>query len=102
MDQGIQNDLSVVDHLQNIYGQHSVAVFIDESGDAEFLLKIIGDEYIIHYANSELEELYVKYLIEKAQPSHERFLVYTHSKIEELKFIPHKERLNIKYIMNVY
>lgn len=73
--------------LQNIYDRHSVVVFIDESGEAEFLLKTVRDEYTIHQANSELEELHVKYLIEKAQPSDERFLIYSRSKRDELKFI---------------
>lgn len=73
--------------MQNIYKQHTVAVFIDESGDAQFLLKTIEGEYTIHQVNSELEELHIKYLIEKARPSHERFLVYTRSKKDDLKFI---------------
>lgn len=73
--------------LQSIYDHHSVAVFIDESGDAEFLLKFLDGEFTVCKANSELEELHIKYLIEKAQPSNERFLVYTRSKKDELKFI---------------
>lgn len=90
--------------LTNIYGQHTVAVFIDESGDAQFLLKTIEGEYTIHQANSELEELHVKYLIEKAQPSNERFLVYTRSKKDELKFIREYCEtcgcLEIRYLQN--
>ena len=73
--------------LQNIYNTHQVAVFIDESGDADFLLKSVENGYTIHQANSELEELHVKYLIEKAQPSKDKFLVYTRSKKSDLKFI---------------
>jgi len=90
--------------LTNIYGQHTVAVFIDESGDAQFLLKTIEGEYTIHQANSELEELHVKYLIEKAQPSNERFLVYTRSKKDDLKFIREYCEtcgcLEIRYLQN--
>ncbi len=90
--------------LTNIYGQHTVAVFIDESGDAQFLLKTIEGEYTIHQANSELEELHIKYLIEKAQPSHERFLVYTRSKKDDLKFIREYCEtcgcLEIRYLQN--
>jgi hypothetical protein len=81
IDQWFKNDLQV------IYASHSVAVFIDESGDAEFLLKILGAEYTVQQANSELEELHVKYLVEKAQTSHERFLIYTRTKKDDLKFI---------------
>jgi hypothetical protein len=80
-------DIWFKNDLLNIYDRHSVTVFIDESGDAEFLLKTVGGEFTIHQANSEVEELHVKYLIEKAQPSHERFLIYTRSKKDELKFI---------------
>jgi len=90
--------------LQNIYGSHSVAIFIDESGDAEFLLKAVEGKYTIHQANSELEELHIKYLIEKAQPGNERFLVYTRSKKGELKFIREYCEtcgcLEIRYLQN--
>ncbi|NWH03750.1 hypothetical protein [Desulfobacter latus] len=64
--------------LQDIYEQHTVAVLIDESGDAEFFLRIFEGEYSIHRVKSEIEELHVKYLIEKARPSSERFLIYSH------------------------
>jgi len=80
-------DIWFKNDLRDIYEQHTVAVFIDESGDAEFLLKTLGTEYTIQQANSELEELHVKYLVEKAQPGNERFLVYTRIKKDKLKFI---------------
>jgi hypothetical protein len=90
--------------LQNIYEHHTVAVFIDESGDAEFLLKTVKGEFTIHQANSEVEELHAKYLIEKAQPSHEKFLVYTRSKKDDLKFIREYCEtygcLEIRYLQN--
>lgn len=73
--------------LQSIYDTHPVAVFIDESGNAEFLLKSVENEYIIHKFNSEVEELHVKYLIEKAQPSRKKHLIYTSSKKDDLKFV---------------
>jgi hypothetical protein len=98
IDQWFKND------LRDIYVSHSVAVFIDESGDAQFLLQAIEGEYTIHQANSELEELHIKYLIENAQPSNERFLVYTRSKINELKFIREYCEtcgcLEIRYLQN--
>jgi hypothetical protein len=80
-------DIWFKNDLMNIYERHSVAVFIDESGEAEFLLRTVGGGFTIHQANSELEELHVKYLIEKAQPSQERFIIYTRSKKDDLKFI---------------
>ncbi|MBE1427404.1 hypothetical protein H4684_004098 [Desulfomicrobium macestii] len=68
------------------------------------MLKAIEGEYTIHQANSELEELHIKYLIEKAQPSHERFLVYTRSKKDDLKFIREYCEtcgcLEIRYLQN--
>ncbi len=73
--------------LQNIYGQHTVAVFIDETGMAEFLLKVVEDEYTIYQADTEVDELQVKYLIEKAPPGRERYLIYTRTKKDKLKFI---------------
>jgi hypothetical protein len=97
-------DLWFKNDLRDIYASHSVAVFIDESGDAQFLLKTIEGEYTIHQANSELEELHIKYLIEKAQPSNERFLVYTRSKKDDLKFIREYCEtcgcLEIRYLQN--
>lgn len=90
--------------LQRIYDNHLVAVFIDESGDAEFLLKSVENEYIIHQANSELEELYVKYLIEKTQSSREKSLIYTRSKKDNLKFVREYCETNgcleIRYLQN--
>ncbi len=65
----------------------SVTVFIDESGDAEFLLKTVEGDYTILLANSEVEELHVKYLVEKNRSNHEQFLIYTRSKKDDLKFI---------------
>jgi len=81
IDQWIKKD------LQDIFANHSVAVLIDEPGDAAFLLKVVEGECTIHQANSEVEELHVKYLIEKAQPGRERFLIYTRTKKDKLKFI---------------
>lgn len=73
--------------LMNIYNHHSVAVFIDGSGEAEFFLKTVDGEFTIYQANDVMEELHVKYLIEKTQSSDEKFLIYTRSKMEDLKFI---------------
>ena len=73
--------------LQAILESHSVVVFIDESGDAEFLLGTIEPGITTYRANSELEELHTKYLIERKQPTNEKFVVYTRTKKEELKFL---------------
>lgn len=98
IDKWLKND------LQDIYANRSVAVFIDGSGDAEFLLKTVEGEYTIQQANSEVEELHVKYLVEKARPSHDRFLIYTRSKKDDLKFIREYCETNgcleIRYLQN--
>lgn len=90
--------------LINIYGPHSVTVFIDESGDAEFLLNTVSEDFTVHYANSEVDQLYVKYLIEKAQPTNEKFIIYTRSKKSDLKFIREYCEtcgcLEIRYLQN--
>lgn len=90
--------------LQAIFEQHTVAVFIDEGGDAEFLLKSVESELTIHQANSELEELHVKYLVEKAQPSKVRFLIYSRTQKDSLKFIREYCEtcgcLEIRYLQN--
>lgn len=90
--------------LQSIYDTHPVAVFIDESGDAEFLLKSVEKDVSVYWANSELEELHVKYLIERAQPTQEKFLIYTRAKKDTLKFVREYCETNgcleIRYLQN--
>lgn len=90
--------------LKMIYENHTVAVFIDESKDAEFLLKTVEKEYTILQAHSELEELHAKYLVEKALHSQERFLLYTHQKRDTLKFLREYCEtcgcLEIRYLQN--
>jgi len=98
IDQWFKND------LRSIFDHHSVTVLIDESGDAEFLLKVVEGDVAIHQVNSELEELHVKYLIEKAQPCNEKFLIYTRSKKDDLKFVREycetNGSLEIRYLQN--
>lgn len=67
--------------------QISIAVFIDVSKDAKFLLGCLNDEYCIHYTNTELEELHVKSLIEKNNSSTEKHLIYTQQPKNYLKYI---------------
>lgn len=71
--------------LEKIYDQHSVAVFIDESGNSEFLLKSTANTYTVHKTQSEIDELHVKYLIEKSEL--DKVLIYTQTKKEALKFV---------------
>ncbi len=90
--------------LQSIFEKHSVAVFIDESCEAEFLLRTVETEYTIHPAHSEIEELHVKYLIECEQPSSGKYLIYTNKVKDDLKFIREycetNGYLEIRYLQN--
>ena len=90
--------------LEAIFEKHPVAVFIDESGEAEFLLSTVENEFTIHIANSEIEELRVKYLIEREQPSQNKFLIYTRTPKNDLKFVREYCETNgcleIRYLQN--
>lgn len=97
-------DLWFKKDLEQIYENHPVTVFIDESGDAEFLLSTFDTEYVIHTAHSEIEELHVKYLIECESPSSKKCLIYTHTVRDKLKFIREYCETNgcleIRYLQN--
>jgi len=90
--------------LERIYEKHSIAVFIDESGESEFLLHCIEGEYSIHSTQTEIEELHVKYLIEREQPSLNKHLIYTNTAKNKLKFIREYCETNgcleIRYLQN--
>ena len=90
--------------LQNILEEHPVAVFIDESGGAEFLLHTVDKEYTLYIAHSEIEELHAKYLIERRHPTQEKILIYTQTKKEDLKFVREYCETNgcleIRYLQN--
>jgi hypothetical protein len=98
IDTWLKNDLNL------IFDKYTVAVLIDESGDAEFLLRTISNEYTLYTANSEIEELYVKYLIEREQPSSKKYLIYTHTARDNLKFVREYCETNgcleIRYLQN--
>ena len=96
------------DDLSRIFDAHSVAVFIDENAEADFLLKTPQNDYEIYRTSGELEELEAKYKIEKglqASPNSERkYLVYTQLKREELSFVREYCETNgcveIRYLQN--
>ena len=77
--------------LKSILAQHPVAVFIDESGEADFLLKSLKSDCTIYRTNSDLEELEAKYRIEKLMQenpaSGQKFLVYTQLTKDNLTFM---------------
>lgn len=78
-------DKWIKEDLNKIYSQHRIAVFINSQEHSAFLLDIVKKDYQLYEPKSEIDELFVKYLIEKSQP--EKVLIYTQTKKEELKFI---------------
>lgn len=73
--------------LERIFANHSITVLVDESKEAQFLLNTINKQVTIFEVNTDLEELKVKYEIEKADDSNKKYLLYTHRPKEQLKFI---------------
>jgi hypothetical protein len=94
--------------LQRILIQHPVAVFIDESGEAGFLLKDLRMDYTVHTTNGELDELKAKYLIEKELQEHptsgRKYLIYTQLPKDKLSFVREYCETNgsieIRYLQN--
>lgn len=76
--------------LLHILEQHPVAVFIDESGEADFLLKSLKADYDVHCTNGQVEELKAKYHIEKALQANPstgyKYLIYTKLGKSDLSF----------------
>lgn len=73
--------------LQGILERHPVAVVCDPTGEAEFLLNSMEGACTVHRVEDEIGELRAKYQIEKAQPTTEKFLVYTRTPREGLRFL---------------
>lgn len=94
--------------LLKIFAQHPVAVFVDESGEADFLLKALSANCEIYRTNGELDELEAKYRIEKTlqdnPDSENKFLVYTQLAKDELSFTREYCEINgcieIRYLHN--
>lgn len=90
--------------LDSIYDKHQIVVLIDESETAKFLLGTLDGSIQIHEVKEDLEELHVKYLIEKNRELGDKHLVYTSRAKDELKFIREYCETNgvieIKYMQN--
>lgn len=81
IDTWIKND------LERIYEKHPVAVLIDQAGELTFLHAFLQKTYSLFTADTELEELHVKYLIERdAQPAG-KILILTHTPRKNLKYV---------------
>ncbi len=72
--------------LEAIYDKHQVAVFVDESKQSEFLLKTLDDSIKIYKVSGELQELQAKYEIEKCSENNKKYLIYTQTPMDKLKF----------------
>ncbi len=90
--------------LDTIYDKHHIVVLIDESKTAKFLLGTLDDSISVHEVEDDLEELHVKYLIEKERDLGNKYLIYTARSKDELKFVREYCETNgvieIKYLQN--
>lgn len=90
--------------LDTIYEKHQIVVFVDESETSKFLLDAIGPGIKVYEVNDDLEELHVKYLIEKERDVGNKYLIYTVRPKDQLKFIREYCETNgtieIKYLQN--
>ena len=90
--------------IDTIYNKHQIVVFVDESQKAKFLLDTLDKSIEVHKVSDELEELHVKYLIEKNRTNANKYLIYTSREKNELKFIREYCETNgvieIKYLQN--
>lgn len=73
--------------IEKIFNTHPIVVFIDESKEATFLKEVVKNDYVTFYTNNEIEELKVKYQIEKSFDINKKYLIYTNTPKEQLKFI---------------
>ena len=80
IDTWIKND------LERIYEKHPVAVLIDQAGELVFLHAFLRKTYTVFTADSELEELHVKYLIEREDHSAGKILILTRTPKDDLKY----------------
>ncbi len=73
--------------LETAYEYKKVSVFIDESRESEFLLNFLSSDIkLFKGINNEIDELDVKYQIEK-ENSDKKYLIYTNTAKDKLKFI---------------
>ena len=72
--------------IDKILGNHSIAVFADESTEASFLLDKLKNEATIYKVANEVEELKAKYEIEKSNGNGSKYLIYTNTPKNNLKF----------------
>ena len=71
--------------LDSIYEKHPIVVFIDESKNAKFLLN--NPDYTLYEVHSEIDELRVKYEIEKQREEGKKYLIYTQLPKNQLRYV---------------
>ena len=79
-------DTWFIHDLKKLLDEKQKLVFVDPSGEAEFLLNIVPSDYKIVKANNVMEELELRYKISNENPV-QKFIVYTKTPREQLTFI---------------
>lgn len=68
------------------------------------MLCAVGNDFTIHRSVSEIDELHIKYHIERGQPSPEKFIIYTSTPKDQVKFVREYCETNgcleIRYLQN--
>jgi hypothetical protein len=79
-------DTWFIHDIKKVLDDEQILVFVDPSGEAEFLLRIIPSELKVLIANNELEELELRYKISKENIV-QKLIIYTNTPKENLTFI---------------
>ncbi|MEH1009206.1 hypothetical protein VDP25_15815 [Winogradskyella sp. ECml5-4] len=73
--------------IEDILASHAIAVVVDESKEASFLMDKIKDDVKVYTTSNEIEELKAKFDIEKSLKDGGKYLIYTTTPKDDLKFI---------------
>ena len=73
--------------IEKVLKDKNIIVLIDESRKAHFLIDSLDTDVKEYIANDEIEELKVKYRIEKEASLNQKVIIYTHTSKDKLKFI---------------
>jgi hypothetical protein len=79
-------DTWFIHDIKKILDEKQKLVFVDPSGEAEFLLNVVPPEIKVLKANTELEELELRYKISKENIV-QKLIIYTNTPKENLTFI---------------